>query len=475
VLIVTDIHGNAEALADVQNVEINEEINGDYSLSFTAFNSDKNAHSYPLLLEESIVDFGGHEFRVKRLAENRTQKAVEAHHVFFDLIDRQLYDYIGGTKSVDDIFAYLLTGSGWTFENVDVDNFELFSNFGEDNALSLIREACTVFNCELKIEPGRHIKIYRQVGADNDEQFRYKHNIKTLKKTVDTSKLATVIKGYGGNGLEVTYTSPNADIYGERHAEPVRDDRYTIAESMTERLKRELIDVPEISIELEVSALGFSAGLGDKVWMIYEPLNVEFQTRVMARKTYPFAKRSPAVTLSNKRAVLTDLLTETNIDIKTNQKETRSKIEQTNEKITLEVERIDESVAAIDVRADNIELSVTSLDGRMGNAESSISLNAQEIALKVSKDGVMSAIEQSAEAVKISANKIELTGITQVNGNLQIGTNLDSEKTITLNGSQVIRSNSDAMFLEAIRLDLNATYINFGAGSNVSGLYARFG
>ncbi|MBA9027625.1 hypothetical protein HNP81_002915 [Peribacillus huizhouensis] len=67
---------------------------------------------------------------------------------------------------------------------------------------------------------------------ETDHQFTYKHNDKTLIKTVDTTNLCTVIKGFGGNGLEVTCRSSMVEVYGKRHAEPVRDDRYTITESM---------------------------------------------------------------------------------------------------------------------------------------------------------------------------------------------------------------------------------------------------
>lgn len=54
--------------------------------------------------------------------------------------------------------------------------------------------------------------------------------------------------------------------------------------------------------------------------------------------------------------------------------------------------------------------SVDNLGNRVTSAESSISVNATEIASKVSKNGVISAINQSAESIKISASKIELTG-----------------------------------------------------------------
>ena len=47
---------------------------------------------------------------------------------------------------------------------------------------------------------------------------------------------------------------------------------------------------------------------------------------------------------------------------------------------------------------------------RVSSAESSIEVNADNIKLKVSKNGVISSINQTAESIKISASKIELSG-----------------------------------------------------------------
>ena len=50
------------------------------------------------------------------------------------------------------------------------------------------------------------------------------------------------------------------------------------------------------------------------------------------------------------------------------------------------------------------------MGNRVSSAESSIKVNADNIELKVSKDGVISSINQTAESIKISASKIELSG-----------------------------------------------------------------
>ncbi|MEJ9151065.1 phage tail spike protein [Bacillus smithii] len=385
-LVVTSLSGQTEALPDVKNIEITEQVNGEFSLSFTCFFTERNQHAYPLVQEEAIVELDGHEYRIKQMTEIRNQKEVHAQHVYFDLVDHPQEGTFGGTHTVDEFFSYALNGTGWTFENVDVTESAFIPNFGEGNVVALINQICAAFNCEIKIEPNKHIKIYKQIGEDTDNQFRYRHNIKTLKRSVDTTKLATAIKGYGANGLVVEYHSPNEAIYGTRYAEPMTDENYTEADSLREKLKQELVDVPEVSIDIELSQLGFDVGLGDRIWLIYEPMGIEFQTRIMQMKSYPFTHKSPVVTLSNVKQTVTDILTQQKIEIDQNKKETRSKIEQTNEKITLEVERIDESIASIQVEADNIQLSVQSLNNRLQSAESQISIQAEQIEQRVKQE-----------------------------------------------------------------------------------------
>jgi phage minor structural protein len=407
-LIISDVYGNSEALSDFQNVEVIEEVNGDFSLSFTCFLTEKNAHSFYLVQEESIVELDGLEFRIKKMVESRNRKVVSlAKHVFFELIDNPVYGINGGTLTLNEAAAFTLSGSGWTFENEDVLEAKFLPNFGEDNSLSLVKKVCEEFGCEYKIMPNRHLKFGKEIGIDQDYQFRYKHNIKTLSRTVDTTKFATVLKGFGAEGLEVEYRSPNADIYGEKHGEPIRDERYTSAENLREKLKETIQDVPEVSIELEVIQLGFDAQLGDKVWLIYEPLKIEFQTRVMAYKQYPFKKRSPSVVLTNKKETITNLVAKTKSEIKEVKKETRSRIEQTNESITLAVERIGEAEAQLSMQADQISLKVNQSDYNGQMIGSLINLSPTAIDIETGKLNLIG---------YITATSLSTPGATVIDG-----------------------------------------------------------
>lgn len=66
----------------------------------------------------------------------------------------------------------------------------------------------------------------------------------------------------------------------------------------------------------------------------------------------------------------------------------------------------------ITTTADAITAEVTRATAAEGFLSSRITVNANQIELKVSKNGVISAINQTAESIKISANKIELDGDT---------------------------------------------------------------
>ncbi len=85
-------------------------------------------------------------------------------------------------------------------------------------------------------------------------------------------------------------------------------------------------------------------------------------------------------------------------------------------------------LSAVEMDLNSINLAVSSSEYKDINgvlsaitqAKSSIELNSKEIELKVSKDSLISTINQSAEAVSIEANKINLNGVVTANENFKI-------------------------------------------------------
>jgi len=382
-LSVTSLTGECEPLTNVKNAETEEEVNGGFTLSFTSFPS--NNPGYDLLQEESIIELDGHEFRVINLSQKRLTKSVIGNHVYFDLIHHKVEGIQGGTRTVEEQAAFILDGSGWTWEvQGDIPAQLFLDSFGNDNAVALIKTMCETLQCERQIMPGRHIVFAKEIGKDDDFQFRYKHNIKSLSKSVDTTNLFTAVKGYGANGIAVEYRAPNWEIFAingkPRYAEPIIDDRFTSESSLLEHVKQEFGDkhIPQMSLDVDVSemnAQGYTgdSGLGDKIWLIYEPMRIEYQTRIMKRKRNPFIKGSLVVTLANVKPSLSDVLTETKVEIDKNKKEFRTRIEQTNESILLEAERrkgeFVESYARMEILSDEISQRVKTTTYEQGLQE----------------------------------------------------------------------------------------------------------
>lgn len=431
-----------EPLSRVTGYENYEEVNGPLTLSLTSFSVGNTVHA--LLEEEAIIEaFDGREYRIKQMKENKVSKSIEAVSTFFDLGGHQKDSIYGGTRTFKQFADWLFAGTGWTYEAGDVTGSKLIPNYGNDNFLKLLEVLLSTYECERQILPGKRVRFAKKLGPDRDAQYRYGHNIKALSRSVDTTSLYTSIKGYGGNGLVVTYTSPNAAKFphaGEQ--EPIRDERFTVASSFTERLRQELNDTPKVAIELDALEL-VEKELGERVWLIYEPLQIEFQTRILAKTTRIPAEKSSAVIGNAMPKKMTDALTDTNVKIDEHDKQNQSKFEQTNERFTIEVERLDGDIVGaynhIDITADatraeigavKIELehgiadsisvieqtalsirqevntSIEGIDGRVDTLSGSITTMGGQIALKADASTVTSL------GSSISALSIELDAVS---------------------------------------------------------------
>jgi len=220
-----------------------------------------------------------------------------------------------------------------------------------------------------------------------------------------------------------------------------------------------------MTIELDAIELQ-QKEIGERVWLIYEPLGIEFQTRVLSKTSrIPDIKSSVVIGNTVTRS-LSDILTSTKIDIDVNKKQSQSSFEQTNEKFTLEVERVDDSIATLEIEADQIELSVIGIDDRLGTAEGALIVQSNNIALKVSEtdyngNTIASLINQTATVVDIQASKINLVGavtFSNFDNSLQNTVNgkTDSSDVTTIVGNTVTTSYINALEITAQSLSTTA-------------------
>jgi hypothetical protein len=431
-------NNQTEMLNQIQGFEMDEEVNGSLVVKFTSFSMENNP-GHSLIDERPIFTVEGYEFRLAQLKKNNNEKDVTAVSTFYDLVGHRQETIYGGTHTLNEFATFIFQGTGWTFTS-EVPGYRLIPNFGENNVIVLKEALCAAFECEMKILPNNHVHFAPKIGPDNDDQYRRGHNIKSLGESVDWSKMRTQITGFGANGLVVTYTSPNAEKYGVYVADPIHDEEITESSTMIERLKAELDDYPEAYFELDAVELN-NKELGERVWLIDEVMGIEYQTRILSKKTIIRGNKLVTssvilgTTLPRKNA---DLLVSQKIEIDENRKEYRSRIEQTNERIMLEVEAVNSSIATLEIKADNISLSVTQLDGRLGNAESSINIQAGQITQKVelrdfNGQTITSKVVQDPYAISMMAQNLNLQGLVTF-------TNLNTPGSAVIDGGNVYGS-----------------------------------
>lgn len=474
-LSVTHIDGRCEPLININNAEIEQEVNGDFILSFTSFSVHNPG--YKLLTDESIVELNGLEFTVKNITEENGRKEILAIFNYFALIDLPKENMFGGTRTIDEAVSFLLEGTGWTYEIQGTFEAELLPNFGNDNPVALNQMVLDTFGCEIGFKPNKHLVYAKEIGEDKDEQLRIGHNIATIRKEVDTTDLVTVGRGKGADNLTVEWISPNAAIYGNRYGEIVVDERFTVSENLIEKVKQNTQDTPLTSIEItmvEIRKAGYtgSISLGDKVWIIDEAKDILVKLRVMKIVTFPFSNKSPIITFSNVKKTFTDSFVEISVEIEENRKDYRSRFDQTNEKIETEVMRLDGGIAEantlITQTADSIrsEAAATKieLEGGIVSSNSLIEQTALAIRSEISTDitaldgkitAANSNITQTAAAIRAEV----ASEVTELDGKITT-----TNTTITQTATQIRAELSSEVIRMDGRIDTSNTSISTLAG-----------
>ena len=143
-----------------------------------------------------------------------------------------------------------------------------------------------------------------------------------------------------------------------------------------------------------------------------------------------------------------------------------------------QIKQLQGKTAELKVELD--ELSSTYTDTAQ-NLQSQITQNASEISTKVSKNGVISAINQSAEAISISASKVNLNGYVTVNGLKTAGQTVINGANITtdtisasrirggtFDGDKMTIKNLNADSITAGTIDARNVTINGINASNIT-------
>lgn len=409
------IYINNTPITNYKNLENFEEVSGILTLSFTSFSMANNAHRY--LNEEAIVTIAGYDFKIKRMTGTTFSKSIQAVSTFFDLGGHYIDDMFAGTRKLSELLDFTFKDTSWTYELDAPDDRLFMPNYGNDNALKLLNALLQVAKLEYQILPNQRVRIAKQIGPDNGAQYRYGYNIKTLSRVVDTTNLKTRIRGYGADGLSVIYTSPNASKFGIIEADPVHDDRFYIKDNLVDYIKSQLNDEPEISIELDTVELT-NKSLGERVWLIYEPLDIEIKSRILSKRSVIRNGElvTESVVIGNSLPKSTsDLFAEQKLEYDTQNKVNRSKFEQTNDRITLEVEELE-----VGLQANRAALDVTAKEIR-AEVEEKITVTEENL------EHVKSQVEALNTDLVEKINAVDIKAISNTSHLSQLATSLTSK------------------------------------------------
>lgn len=324
---ITDLSGETELVTNIKAIVRSRKVNGEKTIKFISIPDKDNIEAFDYVNNESTTIFKDEPYIIKKINERSVGeisiKQVDAIHTFFNtMINCYQYDLHSGSQTFVAALTRVFAPTPYNFVIVDSYLAETFENFGRDNCLSLFQNVLERYGSEFELV-GNTVYLKRMIGASTGFQLRWKNNIKSIDKQVETDSLATVIRGFGGTPddnsvypIELEYRSPNEAIFGTLHANAVYDERITTIEGMQERLEKVLVDEPQLSITVDSAEVdGDVKNEGDEGFIIYEPMKLKLEARVVEIiETFEYVDgkwrvMKTDVTLSNLRNKLTDVTT----------------------------------------------------------------------------------------------------------------------------------------------------------------------
>lgn len=327
-LLIKTLRGEVEALTDY-DCTVRETAENEKSLDVTVTKTARNDHSFALMDNENIIVCDGEEYVIKKINSSTAvgTNKVSASAIYkplIDLADNYVYSKSGKKKkmTIDDMVAIALEGSGYSYDISPeglTTTFEL-EDFGDGFSNDLLRDILDKYKAEYTFS-GKKVVIAKELGRDTDYQIRHKFNSRDEQAEIDTSTLKTYIRGFGKENdktksyaVELEYTSPLAEIYGIKHAAPIRDDSYTEknADELELRLQEELTDTIELSLTLTYTELKHfgvqDIRKGDYVWCMLDPFGINKRIKVVGVERFSDPNKSPVFTFGKlKRDIKTDM------------------------------------------------------------------------------------------------------------------------------------------------------------------------
>ncbi|OQM47541.1 hypothetical protein B6A27_00410 [Anoxybacillus sp. UARK-01] len=242
--------------------------------------------------------------------------AVTAELAYVELLNRVFPAIEINAEELRDGLEKILNGTGWKVGIIQ-EGFEdeiLSLKESRKTALWLVRQVAKIVGLEIQWDSmNRIINLVKRIGSNRGAGFRYRKNLKSVKRTI-TPPEATVIIPYGKNGLTIAEVNDgknyveNYDWYvmqgvslsearQKYRKEYILEDERFILPGNLKRYAEDLLKemaFPRISYQVTVLDLSAITGLeedrfylGDDVRIYNEDLNLDVTTRILRMKVYP--------------------------------------------------------------------------------------------------------------------------------------------------------------------------------------------
>ncbi|UTR05133.1 phage tail protein [Alkalihalobacillus sp. LMS6] len=326
VLTVTPMRPGAatERLTDFSDFRRRRRISEENTVAFTLHRTARNAEQFEALngharvnLDSVAYVLADHE---REHYGGATEKSVTAEQeIEYGL--GAVYQDVSITKTmrINEALENAFRGTGWSFVVVGTFTSREFENFGGASGWRLFLQILGRYDAEYEVS-GRTVLVHNRIGRVTDGQLRHGHNLNTLRESINETVVRTYIEGVGALDeddnpvVTATYTSPNAGKYvdpttGKRvllHADKYSNETIYHYDTLLANLKAALQDYPDYNITVTYEELRKNGvklhdfDIGDYVWVIYEPLDILLQARVLMIEDYPFnPEKSPVIELGN--------------------------------------------------------------------------------------------------------------------------------------------------------------------------------
>ena len=292
-----DINNN-EYVADTET-KLTEGINGEKSLTGTIyFGNDVKKN----ISKGWTMVFNDEEYAIVTFRYNDTDNTVSFSAVqmfFYTLSVKAFHEKWNGSHPLNEYLNAIFKDTGYSYNNeTSAAAFEK-ENWGLKDKLALFNDIINQISAEFEVH-GTTVYIKDKIGSDLSTVVRQGFNLSTAEIETDSSSFATYGVGYGAHDnvddqnsprLSVEYYSPLYDMYkakfGTIEAEPVDDERYTVADNLLAAVKAKVDNSWSLAITvslLDLQNAGYPyvmASAGDSITIVDESLGFEDQVRII--------------------------------------------------------------------------------------------------------------------------------------------------------------------------------------------------